>query len=188
MRPPPKHTRWYAIVEMVTRRKELAWPMPPFFPCGASRQRFPCAAPRPSLALTGAWSPCRPLFESAGRRGRRRFSVAEDAWPRQSSSAGRQHLNKCVVQPHDGRASSRKLSQDMRPTVDCPGAGMRKKSKSPLVGEVCLLTRGCLISVRGIESPTQTLGFLIMSLQAQRQTQPLIDFGHESLISLAQHT
>jgi hypothetical protein len=40
----------------------------------------------------------------------------------------------------------------------------------------------------GIERPTQTLGFLTMSLQAQRQTQPLIDFGHERRLSLAQHT
>jgi hypothetical protein len=41
---------------------------------------------------------------------------------------------------------------------------------------------------QGIERPTQTLGFPAMSLQAQRQTQPLIDFGHEQLISLAQNT
>ncbi len=41
---------------------------------------------------------------------------------------------------------------------------------------------------QGIESPTQTLCFLAMSLQAQRQTQPLIDFVHESLISLAHNT
>ena len=40
----------------------------------------------------------------------------------------------------------------------------------------------------GIECPTQTLGCLAMSLQAQRQTQPLIDFVHERWLSLAQHT
>jgi hypothetical protein len=41
---------------------------------------------------------------------------------------------------------------------------------------------------QGIECLTQSFGFLAMSLQAQRQTQPLIDFGHERPLSLAQHT
>src|SRR4030095_4480210 len=43
---------------------------------------------------------------------------------------------------------SSKSSQQMRPTVDAPGPGKRKKAKKPLSGRVCLLTTGVLISVR----------------------------------------
>ena len=49
------------------------------------------------------------------------------------------------------------------------------------------LTNPCS-APQGVAGPTQTWYFLAISLQAQRQTQPLIDFVHERLISLAQYT
>jgi len=51
----------------------MARDAPPFLPCGASRSRFPCAAPLPSLALTGERDSFSPPFEEAGMRVRRYF-------------------------------------------------------------------------------------------------------------------
>src|SRR5437867_6468346 len=45
--------------------------------------------------------------------------------------------------------SIRKSSQDILPSDDAPEK-KRKKAKKPLIGVVCLLTTGGLISVRGL--------------------------------------
>ena len=54
----------------------------------------------------------------------------------------------CVVQPRPGRARRSKSRQDLRPAVDSPGSGTRKKVRNPLLGGVCLLTIRVLILVR----------------------------------------
>jgi hypothetical protein len=135
---------------MGTRRGGVQRSAPPSILYGASRQRFSCAAPHPSLALTGEWSPCSHPFEEAGMRVRRRFEAAagHDCVSVHAPLPWGESRNTCLVQPHTGRASIQKSRQDMRPTVDCPGAGTRKKVQSPLLGVVCLLTIGGLLCGR----------------------------------------
>jgi hypothetical protein len=53
------------------------------------------------------------------------------------------------VQPREVGTCTRKSSQHTRPTVDCAATNTAEKNeKHPLLGSVCLLTRGDLIWVR----------------------------------------
>jgi hypothetical protein len=120
-------------------------------PYGAGRTRVPCAAPLPNLARTGARGPGRHLLASAGTRGQRGFSSAEDLAKvsRYSPSPWRQRLHTCVVPRHALCTALVTYSQDTRPGADGADTDKaRKNGKNPLLGRVCLLTRGILIRVR----------------------------------------
>jgi hypothetical protein len=67
---------------------------------------------------------------------------------RHSPSRWRETLNKCLVQPHARCASREKPSQNTLPEDNDAGSSTaEKKEKNPLLGQVCLLTTGVLISV-----------------------------------------
>lgn len=67
----------------------------------------------------------------------------------QSAFIRRENLNTCVVPPRCRRTSIRKPRQDTVPRADYAGnKKAEKKPKKPLLGAVCLLTRGVLIRVR----------------------------------------
>ena len=149
MRPPPQHTRGYAIVGKASRgTKGIARYASPFVPGGASRHRFPWAAPPPRLARTGTGSPCRQPCASAGLRGRRCFSGAEGHAVRRLCT---RHLDgdraSIRVWGSPGRVPLLRESAD---ATDCrrrSALDSGKTAKKPLVGVVCLLTIGVLISV-----------------------------------------
>ena len=117
--------------------------------CGARRSRPTCAAPHPSLALTGqrrrvAPDLCVGRYEGTemflGRRARTDSSL-------HSSPRRREHLNTCVVQPrsvapvHRNHVSTR----DRLPTT--PGTQSGKKKNTAHRGRLSLDKRG-LIRVR----------------------------------------
>src|SRR6266568_316758 len=108
------------------------------------------------LLLTRAWvsldnvDALRPIFAEDGRRAQRNVSVAE---PFQTTLChrrpGGESTSRRVWCSHVRSAPSyghHVRTQDRLLTV--PGIHRRKKSKSPLLGPVCLLTRGGLIRVR----------------------------------------
>jgi len=61
----------------------------------------------------------------------------------------RETRKKGVVQTRAVCPCIRKSSQDTLPAADCAGTNpAEKKARNPLLGVVCLLTKGVLISVR----------------------------------------
>src|SRR5437764_7559186 len=96
--------------------------------------RLPCAAPPPSLALTGEPDTFCHLFAEDGTRvmflGR---SGSPREGPLRASSRRRVSLNTCLVQPHSHCTSIGKGSQNTPPGVDCASprkAEKRKKIRS----------------------------------------------------------
>src|SRR5712692_4646448 len=124
---------------------------------GTSCQRLTCAAPPPSLHLTGERVPVHPLFDEDGTRTQRCFEVAEH-----------RRLDCCTRHGH-GDCTSRSVWGSPAGAPACaitsahvadghrcwnPPGG--KKSKKPLTGYFCPLTTGGLIRVSPALTPAAT--------------------------------
>ena len=116
---------------------------------GKSGQRLTCAAPPPSLHLTGARVTVHPLFDEDGTRTPRCFSVAEnrrlDFCHRHGHGDG---TSRSVWCSHAGAPACAITSAHVADGPRCWHPPGGKKSKKPLTGYLCPLTTGGLIRVR----------------------------------------
>jgi len=121
----------------------------------SDRQRESCrldvCCPSPEPGTHGGTAPVQRLLCLGRYEGTETFRGRRDhpASSLHSSSPRRANLHKCLVQPR-WCTSRRKCRQNTLPGMDYARPAVRRKKigKNPLLGRVCLLTTGDLISVR----------------------------------------